>query len=190
MEVVSQQKSLNKAIIAIKKGEIIICPTDTVYGFLADASNKRAVDKIYKIKKRAKSKPLPLFISNIKKAKELSEINKDQEKILEKYWPGKYTFIFRRRKKLKLYDGAKDTIALRLPKYRFLKNLLKKIGAPLVQTSVNISNKPSLTTIDDIIKEFGKNKDVGLIIDGGSLSKNKPSVIIDLTKEKIKILRK
>jgi L-threonylcarbamoyladenylate synthase len=190
MEVVKQQKSLNRALIAIKRGGVIICPTDTVYGFLADASDKKAVSKIYKIKKREKSKPLPVFVKDIKMAVSLAEIDTKQKKILNKYWPGKYTFIFKRKNKLKLYDGAKKTIAVRIPKYKFLNNLLKGINRPLVQTSVNISGGISLSKIDDILNEFGKDKNINLIIDAGNLQKNKPSVIIDLTKEKIKIVRK
>ena len=83
----------------------MICPTDTVYGFLADAENKKAVDKIYKIKKRPKSKPLAVFVKDFKMAKELAEINENQEKILKNKWPGKYTFVLER-KKARLYDGV------------------------------------------------------------------------------------
>jgi len=187
MDVVKQQKALNRAVLAIKKGEVIICPTDTVYGFLARADNKKAVNKIYKIKNRPKLKPLPLFVSSIKKAKELAEIDKNQEKILKKYWPGKYTFVLKRKKGIKVYDGAKDTIAIRIPKNKTLNNLLNKINKPLVQTSVNISGQASLTKIGDIIEQFSKFNI--LVIDGGSLKTTKPSKILDLTKDKIKILR-
>jgi len=183
-----QNKSINDIVDFLNKGGIIICPTDTVYGFLADAGNKKAVEKIFKIKKRLRSKPLPVFISDIRTAKELAEINKDQEKLLKKYWPGKYTLILKRKKGLKLYDGAKDTIALRIPKHNFLNNLLKKINKPLVQTSVNISGQDTLLKISDIINQFNKS-DI-LILDAGNLKKIKPSKILDLTENKIKVLRR
>src|SRR3989338_7373109 len=86
-------EKLNKAISVLKKGGVVIVPTDTVYGFIADAGNKKAVKKIYKIKKRPKAKPLPVFVSSIKMARQLAEIDASQFKILRKYWPGKYTFI-------------------------------------------------------------------------------------------------
>ena len=121
---------MNKALLTFKNGGVVICPTDTVYGFLADATNKKAVDKIFKIKKRPKLKPLPIFVKDIKMAKELAEINKEQEKILKKYWPGKYTFILKRKPNIKLYGVHKNTIAIRIPKYKFLNNLLKKINKP------------------------------------------------------------
>ncbi|MBI2049972.1 MAG: threonylcarbamoyl-AMP synthase [Candidatus Staskawiczbacteria bacterium] len=177
-------KTLSKALTVLKQGGVIICPTDTVYGFLADASNKKAVDKIFKIKKRPKQKPLPVFVKNLKMAKSMAVINKEQEKIIRRYWPGKYTFVLKSKikpQKLKLYGVAKDSVALRVPKHYFLQKLLKKINRPLVQTSVNISGRPTLVKISDIIKKFKKNKpQPDLIIDAGFL-KNKPSKIIDLT---------
>ena len=188
MEVIKQQKALNRTVLAIKKGKVIICPTDTVYGFLADAANKEAVDKIFKIKKRSKQKPLPIFVKDIKMVRELAEVSKEQEKIQAKYWPGKYTFILKRKFDVKLYGVKKDTIAIRIPKYKFLNNLLKKVNKPLVQTSVNISSKKPLNKIKDILAVFGENKLIDLIIDAGFF-KNKPSKIIDLTGKNKKILR-
>lgn len=192
MEVVKRSNlSLNKAQDAFKKGGVIICPTDTVYGFLALASNKRAVKKIFKIKRRPKSKPLAVFAKDFTMAKKLAEIDAKQEKILRKYWPGKYTFVLKRRKGIKLFDGAKKTIALRIPKYVFLNNLIKKINKPLVQTSVNISGRPALIKAKEIIKQFKTGKlQPDIIIDAGNLLKGRPSAIMDLTKNNIKFLRK
>lgn len=189
METIKQnKKNIKEIITALENGAVLVCPTDTVYGFLADASNKKAVDKIYKIKKRLKAKPLPVFVKDIKMAKDLAEIDKEQEEILNKKWPGKFTFILNRKKIIKLYGIDKNTIAIRIPKYKFLNDILKKINKPLVQTSVNISGQPSLNKIKDIINQL--NKLNILIIDAGNLQKNKSSTIIDLTKDNIKILRK
>ncbi len=191
MEVVKQSKpALNKAVLAIKKGKVIICPTDTVYGFIADAANKKAVEKIFKLKKRSRQKPLPVFVKDIKMTRDLAVIDKNQKRILKRYWPGKYTFVLKRKHGTKLYGVVKDTIALRIPNYKFLNDLLKKINKPLTQTSVNISGQPSLIKIADIISQFGRTGLPMLIIDAGNLPKRKPSVIIDLTKDKNKILRK
>ncbi len=203
METIKQStKALSKAVSVLKKGGVIICPTDTVYGFLAEASNKKSVNRIFKIKKRPKSKPLPIFVKDFNMAKELAFIDDNQAKILKKFWPGKYTFVLKRKPNIKLYGVAKNiptakpsrildkvgTIALRIPKYKFLNNLLKKVNKPLVQTSVNISGGNALVKIGDIIKKFDTS-DI-LIIDGGDIKKGKSSKILDLNKDKIKILRK
>lgn len=188
MEVVKQQKALNKAILAIKKGKVIICPTDTVYGFLADATKRQAVSRIFGIKKRPRQKLLPVFVKNFKMAKSVALIDKNQENFLKKIWPGKITVILKIKTGIKFYGVDEKTIALRIPKYKFLNNLLKKINKPLVQTSVNISGKPPLKNIKEIIEKFSK-LDI-LIIDAGNLEKSKPSKIIDLTNKNKKILRK
>jgi L-threonylcarbamoyladenylate synthase len=168
---------------------VIICPTDTVYGFLADAGNKKAVDKIYNIKKRPRSKPLSVFVRSVAEAKKIAFIDVRQEKILKKYWPGKYTFILRRKPGLKLYGLDKKTVAVRVPHYPFLLKLLKKIQRPLAQTSVNISGQAALKNAEAIIAAFEKNKQVGLLINVGTLQNAKPSKIIDITGEKSVSLR-
>ena len=184
-------KNISEIVTALKKGAVLVFPTDTVYGFLADAGNKKAVEKIYKIKKRSKTKPLPVFVKDMKMAKILSLFSKEQEKIIKKKWPGKYTFVLKRKKSLKLYGVDKSTIAIRIPKYKFLNDLLKKINRPLVQTSVNISGQPLLNNINEIVKIFNSQKiQPDLVIDAGKLPKSKPSVIIDLTSKEVKVLRK
>ena len=193
MEIVNiqNQKAIEIALKVIKTGGVVVCPTDTVYGFLADASNEKAVDKIYKIKERPRLKPLPVFVKDIEIAESLSEINEDQIKILNEKWPGKYTFILNRKGMEKFYGVDEKTIALRIPKYEFLNNLLKKINKPLVQTSVNISGQPTLLEIKKITEIFVEEKNQpDLIIDAGDLPKSESSTIIDLTKNNIKIIRK
>jgi L-threonylcarbamoyladenylate synthase len=175
------KSALNKAEEAINKGNVVVFPTDTVCGFLVDAKNKKAVGKIYKIKKRSKLKPLAVFVKDIKMAKDLAEISKKQEKILKKYWPGKYTFVLKKK-------NSKGTIALRVPKYKPLNDLLKKINKPLAQTSVNVSGKETLFKTKDIKEQFKNQKDL-LFFDAGNLPKRKPSVIIDLTRDGLTRLR-
>lgn len=190
MRILKVNQSVQKAVLALKKGEVVIFPTDTVYGFLADAENRKAVEKIFTIKKRAKSKPLSLFITNIAMAKDLAEIDALAEKNFKKYWPGRYTFVVKRKKGQKIYGVKKESIALRIPKHRFLQSVLKRMKRPLVQTSVNVSSKDPLNRIDQILREFGSNKKVGLIVDGGNILKPKPSKIIDISNPKAKVLRK
>ncbi len=181
--------AINEVMSALKIGDIVICPTDTVYGFLADAKNKKAVERIFKIKKRPKSKPLSLFVKDLKMAQSIAFIDKKQLKILKKGWPGKYTFILKRKPNIKLYGVDKKTIAVRIPNYRFLNSLLKKINRPLVQTSVNISGGEPLNNAGAILKAFKKTNMAGIIIDAGSLKNAKPSKIIDITSSNHNILR-
>jgi L-threonylcarbamoyladenylate synthase len=190
----------------LNNGGVVIFPTDTVYGFLALADNKKAINKIYKIKNRPKTKPLPVFVKDFKMAKELAEISEKQLKILKKKWPGKYTFVlhcsFRHPGDLsadeagsgnpvnKLWipgQARNDTVALRVPKYKPLNDLLKKINKPLAQTSVNISGQETLIKSSEIEAQFKKQKI--LFVDAGNLKKSKPSKIINLIGDKLTRLR-
>ena len=177
---------ITKAVI---KGRIIICPTDTVYGLICSALDKKAVNNVFKIKKRPKNKYLPIFVKDIKQVKKIAEVDKSQEKFLKKIWPGKVTVILKR-KKAKIYGVSKNTIALRIPKYEFLNEILKKTNIPLVGTSANISGNPPSIKIKEVLKQF-EDKEIlpDLIIDVGNLKKSKSSTIIDSTKKKIKIIR-
>ncbi len=179
-------KNLNKAVAVLKRGGIIICPTDTVYGFLAAASNKKAVEKIYKIKKRPK--PLSVFVKNLTTAKKLAFVNEKAQKLLLN---PKVTVVLKRKSGIKLYGMAKNnTVAIRIPNYRFLNDLLKKINRPLVQTSANLSGQEPLKTGEQIMATFGKSKLVGLIVTSSKPLGGKSSKVIDLAGKNVKIIRK
>lgn len=182
------KESAGKAIAILKRGGVVIFPTDTVYGFLADASNRKAVEKIFKIKKRPKAKPLSLFIKDIQMADEIAVISDSSMKFLKRLWPGNHTFVLKR-KKAKLYGVRKGSIALRVPNYRPLNDILNEIKRPLVQTSVNISGTKPLSSINDIVAEFGDDDRVSLIVSGGNLRRHRPSKIIDLSTSKSKVIR-
>lgn len=188
---------MEKLVESIKKGEVLILPTDTVYGLIADATNEKAVEKLFKIKKRKLKKPIPIFVKDIKMARDVALIDKEQGKFLKGIWPGKVTVVLKRRKELKMYGVDKRTIALRIPRYKLMDVLLKKINRPLTGTSANISGKPASTKIKEVISQFknqppttGGGGQPDLIIDAGNLPKSRPSRVIDLTEKKPKILRK
>lgn len=185
------KKILKRTIEVIKKRGVVVCPTDTVYGLIADAKNKNAVKKIFKIKKRPLKKPLPVFVRDLKMARNLADINKTQEKILKKVWPGKVTAVLKAKStNLPIGILSKDKkIGLRMPRYKLLNLLLEKLNYPLAQTSANISRKKASTKIREIVKQFKKQKyQPDLILDAGNLKPSLSSTVIDLTN--FKILRK
>lgn len=191
---INTKEKVRKIASLILKGKVLVCPTDTVYGLLADAGNQQAVKKLLKIKRREKRKPIPIFIQNIAMAKKLAEISKTQEEFLKKVWPGKVTVVLKRRKDCKLPKilfGNKETIGLRIPNYKIINQLLSITKQPLTGTSANISGLAASIRIKDIIKQFQDKKfQPDLILDAGNLKPAKPSRVIDLTNAKPKILRK
>lgn len=184
---------INKAIGIIKRGGVIICPTETVYGLLADATSNKAVERVYKIKKRSKTKAIAVFVQSIAEAKKLAFINKSQEQFLKKAWPGKVTIILKRKPNCGLSKklfANKEVIGLRVSNSRLVNELVKKTGKPLTTTSANISGKPASTKIKEVLKQFFKNKiKADLVIDAGNLPNNKPSRVIDLTGREGRVLR-
>ena len=166
---------IRKAIKAIEAGKVLVCPTDTVYGMVCDATNKKALNKLYKVKKRPLNKPVPIFVDSIKTARKLAKISPQQEKHLKSVWPGKVTTVLKKKR-------GRGTIGLRIPKYLFLRRLLRRANCPLTGTSANISGGPVSTNIKEVIKQFkGRKYQPDLFIDAGDLPKNKPSKVIDLT---------
>jgi len=166
---VIKMKSLIKLI---KSGKIFIYPTDTIYGLGCNALNKKAVEKIKKIKKRDKNKPL----SVIAPSKSWIYKNlKSSKKLVNKYLPGKYTLILEKKNKRFLnHVSSTKYLGVRIPNHNFFK-IIQKSKVPFITTSVNLSGEKPITEIKEIKEEILKNVDV--IIDAGKIY-GKPSTII------------
>ena len=190
-------KNIKKAVkeIAglIREGKVIICPTDTVYGLVADATNEKAISKIFKIKKRQRSKAISIFVKDIESAKKISIIGSSQASFLEEVWPGKVTVVLRKRDEVslpKILFGQEKTIGLRIPDYELIVLLLKELNVPLTGTSANISGESSMVRVKRVLDQFKNQKyQPDLIVDAGDLEVSKPSTVIDLTKPEPRILR-
>ena len=179
----NSKQIIKKTLEFLKKGKVIVFPTDTVYGLITDAGNKEATDKLYKIKKRPKNKPIPVFVSDIEMAKGIAEINSKQEKFLKTVWPGATTCVL-------TVKGGGGTIGIRIPNYELVLNLVKQLGRPLAETSANISGKPASVKINEVLAQFkGQEGQFDLVIDGGDLPPSKPSKVLDLRFSPPKILR-
>ncbi len=188
---IDSKDSAAKAANFLKKGKILISPTDTVYGLIADATDKKAVDKVFAAKKRPLEKRLPIFVKDLKMAGKFGEIDWQQEKLLKSFWPGQITFVLKRKKGRKLYGVDEKTIALRIPDHKFTLFLIRRLNRPLIGTSANISGQLASTRISQVVEQFRNEKEQpDLAIDAGNLKPARPSVVIDLTSPFPKILRK
>ncbi|MBI2639819.1 MAG: threonylcarbamoyl-AMP synthase [Candidatus Sungbacteria bacterium] len=172
----------------LKKGGVIIGPSDTVYGIYGDATNPETIRKIFKIKKRVSEKAFPIFVKDIATARKFAYIDDRKARFLEKVWPGPVTVVFHHKEKLPgVLTGGKDTIGIRIPNHQFLLELLQRLDFPLVQTSANISGGEPMRSVE-AAGGLGKESVVGLIIDGGELPKG-PSTVVDFTRDNPIILR-
>ena len=172
----------------INNGELAIVPTDTVYGIIADATNEEAIKKVYMAKRRSFSKPLIIMVSSIEMLKKyVKNISDVEKRLIEKYWPGRLTILFKRNNKISdLLTNGGDYIGIRLPDNKELCKLMNMLNKPLVSTSANISDNMTITEISMLEDEL-KNS-ISYIVDGGILD-DLPSTLIKVEDEKIIFLR-
>ena len=183
------KKTLKKTVNSLKEGNIAGLPTETVYGLAGNAYSKKAIQKIYKLKKRPRKNPLIIHFYNKKDAFDNVILNNYFFKLYKKFCPGPITFVLKRVKKSKIHPLATaklSTIAVRFPKNKIIRSILKSTNFPLAMPSANISSSLSSVDAKDVFENF-KNK-IDIIIDGGFSKVGIESTVIDLT-GKPKILR-
>ena len=176
-----------KEIIDVFKNDgIAILPSDTVYGIFADATSLKAIRKVDEAKQS--NKPHLMVVSSIEMLKEyVSEIDKLQEKIINKYWPNTLTILFKKNDKIsdELTKGS-PYVGVRMPNNDFLIKLLKEYGKPLLSSSANITNESVITNTSMLDKRLKEKIDY--IYDVGNLSST-PSTLIKVEDNKIIFLR-
>jgi len=126
----------------IKDGEVLKIPTDTVDAYVAKIFDKKAVQKIFELKKRALEKNLPVFVSSVDEIKEFAEFDPRYSRIIQKFWPGPLTLILPIKPEIDLFLGTnpQPTVAVRFPNSELIKSLIESNG-PLAQTSANLSGE-------------------------------------------------
>lgn len=176
------QQNLKKCLKLILNGEPIILPTDTVYGLVCRYDSKSAVEKIYKLKKRSRKKPLILLGYDWKALKKFVRVRAIHELPVQQ-WPGPLTLVMPSSKHVpKFLNKGFKTIGIRVPNNKFLLKLLKQCpDKVLASTSANISGKKDVNQISKKVKLFIKAKK-------GEMS-FKPSKIIAITKKRVMTLR-
>lgn len=178
----STYKGLGSKILAdrLKRGEVGVIPTDTLYGLVGSALNSIVVERIYKLRRRDTKKPMIVLISSINDlAKFEIWLNKQSKDFLTTYWPGAVSVILPcRGKKFAYLHRGGETLVFRFPKHSSLIKLLKQTG-PLVAPSANWAGEPSAETIRMAKKYFSD--DIDFYVDMGNLS-GKPSTLVRLDK--------
>lgn len=164
----------------IKKGGLVAFPTETVYGIAADLSNKKAVQRLYKVKARPRGKPFTVHISDTGQIRGMGcGITKEAHVLIKRFWPGPLTII--------LKSKNNEKIGFRMPANKIALELIKMSGVPVVAPSANISGKIPPTTAAGVLKSLdGK---IDILLDGGRTKVGVESTVVDLTGERLKVLR-
>jgi len=181
--------SINRAAAKIKKGGVVVFPTRCLYGLGADAFNPDALEKIFHIKQRPLNKPLSILVAGMEDILALvTHIPNSALQIMEKFWPGQITLIFKANPDLpSILTGGSGKIGIRLPEHRGALALVKAANIPITGTSANISGMPGCCDIKDLDPLVAGKTDC--ILDSGKLKGGPGSTIIDLTAHRVKILR-
>jgi len=171
---------IKEAAFIIKQGGLVIYPTDTCYGLAANALNPKAVERVYKVKKRPYNKPLPIAVSDLEMAKKYAYFTPEAEKLAKELLPGPLTIAVP--KKPVIPDIVNpDRIAIRIPNNLIAILLIKEAGIPITATSANKTGDPPPYNINDAINSLVG--DVDLVIDVGQLPKVQPSTIVDFVEK-------
>lgn len=180
---------IKEAAMSIKEGNIVLFPTETVYGIGANALDEKAVNKIFEAKGRASDNPLIVHICDIDMLKDLvKNIGEVEEKLIKNFWPGPLTIIFNRKECIPSnVTAGLETVGIRYPSNKVAQKLIELSGLPIAAPSANISGKPSGTKIEDIIDELdGK---VDYILDSGMVDIGVESTVVRVIDNKAHILR-
>ena len=185
------EKVIQQVVDVLKKGGIIIYPTDTVYGMGCDISNSKAIDKICKIRGIKPEKANFSFICyDLSHISDFTrQINNETYRVIKKALPGPFTFIFNANKNVpKLLSSNKKTVGIRVPDNAIAREIVKMLGNPIISTSIHDDDEIiEYSTDPELIHE--KYEDiVDLVIDGG-YGDNEPSTIVDCSEGNFEILR-
>jgi len=183
------KNALKKAKIILHKGELVIFPTETVYGIGANATNPIAIERIYRIKKRPHNNPLICHFQNLQKIQNHFEMNEVANKLAEYFWPGPLTLILKKKSSSTICTNVsnnKELVGCRIPNNPIANEILKSVPFPIAAPSANMSTKLSPTNIKHLDNKL---RDKVFFIDGGDSHFGLESTVINVSSNDPTILR-
>lgn len=181
------------AKVSLDRNELVVLPTDTVYGIAANAFSPKAVESLLNAKGRDRTMPPPVLIPKVETLSALaSDLPLVANQLAAAFWPGALTMVLKAQRSLEWDLGeTRGTVALRVPDHKITLALLEDVG-PLAVSSANLTGKGAAVNVQQAVEYFGDN--VAVYLDGGASPKGEASTILDLTQvrdgEPIRVLRK
>jgi L-threonylcarbamoyladenylate synthase len=170
------KQQYRQAIEALRAGGVVALPTDTVYGLVAVASDRAAVERVYETKVRDPAQPMPLFVATVEQAELIAEMNDAARALAARFWPGALTIVLRKKPAYATRAAAGgDTVGVRVPDDAFLREAAAQLG-PLTGTSANIAGREECHTAAEVRAQLGDAVD--LIVDA-PVAAGRPSTIVD-----------
>lgn len=183
------QIAQNKAIDLLKNGDVVVFPTDTIYGIGASIAKESGVKKIFEVKSRSPEKPLIIYVADFEQLQQVTQgVSGSTIESLRKIWPGAMSGIFPKTEIVPLFvTSGKDTVAVRIPNHQLCLELVRQVGDPLAVTSANVSGMKTQNTAPEVAAQLGKR--VPLVLDGGQNPEQQPSTLVDFTQSPARLLR-
>ena len=183
-----REDGLVAATTAVQEGQVVVLPTDTVYGIGADAFSPTAVAALLAAKGRGRNMPPPVLVGSVRAASALTQsLGPYGQDLIDEFWPGPLTLVFRASPTLRWDLGdTQGTVAVRMPLHPIALDLLRRTG-PMAVSSANLHGAPAATTADEAAQQLGDA--VSVYLDGGSCADSVPSTILDLTGTMPRLLR-
>lgn len=180
-------KDRKKIADLLNNGKVGLFPTDTVWGLCCSVKNENAVKRIFEIKQREKDKPFLILGSSIDQLSGYTESELRNE-ITDKYWPGPLTIVYKANKKKvpSIIRAGKNTVAMRIPNYKEILEILNLLKEPIVAPSANLSGEKTPSSFSEVDRKIVEAVD---FIVGGECKIKKPSTIIDCSGSSTRILR-
>ncbi|TDE56871.1 threonylcarbamoyl-AMP synthase [Nonomuraea mesophila] len=182
-------EGLTEAAAAVRRGELVVLPTDTVYGIGADAFTPAAVTELLDAKGRGRDMPPPVLVGTVRAATALiDDLGPYGQDLIDAFWPGPLTLVCKANRALSWDLGdTKGTVAVRMPLHPVALDLLKETG-PMAVSSANRSGAPAATTAEEAEEQLGES--VAVYLDAGKTTDQTPSTILDLTTAVPRMLRR
>ena len=189
----NSNRVIARAAEIIKKGGLVVFPSDTVYILAVDPTNKMAVEKLLAFKNRWTGKAISVAVTDKKMALEYVKLSKNEEKLYANLLPGPFTIVSKGRERVALgIEAENGTLGIRIPDNEYIKKLVETIGKPITATSANLAGRKSNYSVKSFLNQLSlvKKEMIDLVVDGGKLPKNKPSTVIEASGGEIKVLRR
>ena len=184
------EAEIQHAAVALKRGELVILPTETVYGLAADAANGEAVARIFEAKGRPRFNPLIAHVADASQAERIAVLDDRARRLADAFWPGPLTLVAPVRDRAAVCDLARaglDTVAVRVPGHTKARAVIAAFGGAVVAPSANRSGRPSPTTFDDAVEETGQH--AGAALDGGPCAVGVESTVVAVMDGSVRLLR-
>jgi L-threonylcarbamoyladenylate synthase len=185
---IERPTGLEQAADAVRRGDLVVLPTDTVYGLGTDAFSPDAVGALLAAKGRGRDMPVPVLVGSPRTLDGIAtHLGEQARTLVEAFWPGGLTLVATAQPSLRWDLGdTGGTVAVRMPLHPVAIELLQATG-PMAVSSANISGRPPATTADEAVEQLGES--VAVYLDGGPSGEPLPSTIVDVTGEVPRVLR-